>query len=185
MSVSKKVRFEVFKRDLFTCQYCGKRPPDVVLEVDHVHPRCDGGSDDMDNLTTSCWDCNRGKAGNGLGNVAPAVDEMARLAAIQEMAERSKLLLQEQRASRSHEEAMSETITQVIDWWDGETGEEAAFQEPSVRMFIKRGLRLSDFRDAIDSTVLKQGQRRMRGEALWRYFCGACWAMIRDREGTE
>jgi hypothetical protein len=61
--VSTRTRFEVFKRDDFTCQYCGRKSPEVILEVDHIVPRCDGGSDDQINLTTSCWDCNRGKAG--------------------------------------------------------------------------------------------------------------------------
>ena len=37
-SLSKKIRFEVFKRDKFTCQYCGKTAPNVVLEVDHIEP---------------------------------------------------------------------------------------------------------------------------------------------------
>lgn len=34
--VGKKLRFEVFKRDKFTCQYCGAKAPDVVLHVDHI-----------------------------------------------------------------------------------------------------------------------------------------------------
>ena len=38
MSISKKIRFEVFKRDGFTCQYCGKSPPGVTLEADHIKP---------------------------------------------------------------------------------------------------------------------------------------------------
>ncbi|OAM26482.1 MULTISPECIES: HNH endonuclease [Eikenella] len=32
-SITKKLRFEVLKRDSFTCQYCGKAAPDVVLEI--------------------------------------------------------------------------------------------------------------------------------------------------------
>jgi 5-methylcytosine-specific restriction endonuclease McrA len=36
--LSKKLRFEVFKRDGFSCQYCGAHPPDVLLEIDHVIP---------------------------------------------------------------------------------------------------------------------------------------------------
>ena len=59
--ISKKLRFEVFKRDNFTCQYCGRMAPDVILEVDHIKPVCKGGENDILNLITSCKDCNRGK----------------------------------------------------------------------------------------------------------------------------
>ena len=64
VSISKKLRHEVFKRDNFKCFYCGVKPSDrddVVLEVDHVLPVCEGGTNDIDNLVTSCKDCNRGK----------------------------------------------------------------------------------------------------------------------------
>lgn len=60
--ISKSTRFEVFKRDSFTCQYCGKSAPDVVLEVDHINPVSKGGDDDISNLITACFDCNRGKS---------------------------------------------------------------------------------------------------------------------------
>ena len=59
--ISKSTRFEVFKRDSFTCQYCGKSAPDVVLEVDHINPVSKGGDNDISNLITACFDCNRGK----------------------------------------------------------------------------------------------------------------------------
>ena len=65
-AISKKVRFSVFKRDLFTCQYCGRKSPDVVLEIDHIKPVCKGGDNSVINLITSCFDCNRGKKGEGL-----------------------------------------------------------------------------------------------------------------------
>lgn len=61
-SLSKKIRFEVFKRDSFKCQYCGRGAPDVILEVDHIKPVSEGGTDDLTNLITSCFDCNRGKS---------------------------------------------------------------------------------------------------------------------------
>lgn len=59
--ISKKLRFEVFKRDNFTCQYCGRMAPYVILEVDHIKPVCKGGENDILNLITSCKDCNMGK----------------------------------------------------------------------------------------------------------------------------
>lgn len=61
------VRFEIFKRDNFTCQYCGATPPDAVLEVDHVTPVSKGGSNEVSNLVTACFECNRGKRDKTLG----------------------------------------------------------------------------------------------------------------------
>ncbi|MEI7489680.1 MAG: HNH endonuclease, partial [Chryseobacterium sp.] len=61
--IGKKTRFEVFKRDKFTCQYCGNKAPDVILNVDHMHPVVDGGDNSIINLITSCFGCNSGKGG--------------------------------------------------------------------------------------------------------------------------
>lgn len=61
MSIRPRDRFLTFKRDHFTCQYCGKTPPDVKLECDHVVARANGGGDDPGNLITSCRECNIGK----------------------------------------------------------------------------------------------------------------------------
>ncbi len=60
--ISKKVRFEVFKRDSFKCQYCGDEPPNAVLHVDHIHPVSKDGDNDLLNLITSCQACNLGKS---------------------------------------------------------------------------------------------------------------------------
>lgn len=60
--ISSKLRFAALSRDDFTCQYCGRKAPDVVLHVDHIVPVAKGGTDDMDNLITACRDCNLGKS---------------------------------------------------------------------------------------------------------------------------
>jgi hypothetical protein len=60
-SSGKTLRFRVLERDGFTCRYCGRGAPDVVLHVDHVYPRSRGGKNDMANLVTACRDCNLGK----------------------------------------------------------------------------------------------------------------------------
>lgn len=62
MAVSKRTRFEVLRRDNYTCRYCGASAPDVELTVDHVVPVALGGTDNPDNLVTACRDCNAGKA---------------------------------------------------------------------------------------------------------------------------
>lgn len=90
---SKRLRFEVFKRDEFTCQYCGRRPPEVVLELDHIHPRAAGGKDDEINLVTACVDCNRGKSDKKLGDIHPRPDvDLKFLEVQQELAEAARYL---------------------------------------------------------------------------------------------
>lgn len=57
-----KLRFEIFKRDKFTCQYCGRGPVDgAVLQIDHIFPESKGGEFVYENLTTACQECNIGK----------------------------------------------------------------------------------------------------------------------------
>ncbi|MDM3849949.1 MAG: HNH endonuclease [Aphanizomenon gracile PMC627.10] len=55
------VRFAVLQRDNHQCVSCGKSPPVVTLEVDHVIPFSKGGNNDINNLQTLCFKCNRGK----------------------------------------------------------------------------------------------------------------------------
>ena len=74
MALSVRTRFEVFKRDDFTCRYCGKKSPEVILEVDHIVARADGGSDDPMNLATSCWACNSGKSSVPLNQIITGED---------------------------------------------------------------------------------------------------------------
>lgn len=60
--ISARVRFEIFERDGFTCQYCGAKAPDVELHVDHIVPVSKGGTNDPGNLVTACARCNLGKS---------------------------------------------------------------------------------------------------------------------------
>lgn len=63
IGISKQLRFEIFTRDNFTCQYCGKKAEDgIKLHVDHKTPVSSGGKSDFNNLITACEDCNLGKS---------------------------------------------------------------------------------------------------------------------------
>jgi 5-methylcytosine-specific restriction endonuclease McrA len=55
-------RREVFNRDGYTCQYCGRRGQ-RDLTLDHVLPRHRGGRHTWENLVTACKTCNHRKAG--------------------------------------------------------------------------------------------------------------------------
>lgn len=92
-AISKKLRFEVFKRDLFTCKYCGSKAPDVVLEVDHVVPVASGGKNNTLNLVTSCFDCNRGKGKRELSDTSVMDKQRKQLEDIAEKREQMKMML--------------------------------------------------------------------------------------------
>ena len=55
-------RRNVFKRDRFTCQYCGKQPGGDELTIDHVVPRAQSGESSWTNCVLACLECNKRKA---------------------------------------------------------------------------------------------------------------------------
>lgn len=92
-SISKKTRFEVFKRDSFTCQYCGKSAPSILLEIDHIKPISKNGDDDITNLITSCFDCNRGKSDRELLDDAVVLKRKKQLDELQERREQIEMMM--------------------------------------------------------------------------------------------
>ena len=69
------LRFQVLRRDSFSCVYCGRRAPDVKLHVDHLVPWSKGGASSIENLRTACEACNLGK---GASHVLADLDSPAR-----------------------------------------------------------------------------------------------------------
>jgi uncharacterized protein YozE (UPF0346 family) len=60
--LSLSMRFDVFRRDGYRCQICGITAIEGSrLEVDHKTPVVKGGTNEMGNLWTLCFECNRGK----------------------------------------------------------------------------------------------------------------------------
>lgn len=92
--IPKTIRFEVFKRDKFTCQYCGASAPDVILEVDHIKPVSKGGTNDILNLVTACRDCNRGKTDKEISDNSAVKIQKQQLDMIQERREQLGMMLQ-------------------------------------------------------------------------------------------
>ena len=117
MPLSVRTRFEVFKRDGFTCRYCGRKSPDVVLEVDHILPLCEGGTDDAVNLATSCWDCNHGKAGVPLASVMTGEDPHD--AAIM-ILERDRQLREYNALLAAERKRLDDATAVLYDYWHGE-----------------------------------------------------------------
>lgn len=55
-------RRTLYKRDNYTCQYCGCKPGSEELTVEHIVPRCQGGLTTWDNTVLACVECNKKKA---------------------------------------------------------------------------------------------------------------------------
>lgn len=93
-AIPKSVRFDVFKRDSFTCQYCGRKAPDVVLEVDHINPVANGGENDILNLITSCRDCNSGKGAKLLTDHQAIDKQREQLEELNERREQMEMMIE-------------------------------------------------------------------------------------------
>lgn len=167
--LSKKLRFDVFKRDQFTCQYCGQTPPVVVLEVDHITPVVEGGSNDILNLLTACFDCNRGKGKEGLESIPETVAQRAEV-----LKEKEAQLSAFKRLLSNIKRRENREIDRIEEIMLGETGFQFKdrFRE-SVRMFLSR----LPF-DTVEQFAWLSTTRIDDRERRLKYFCGCCWRVI-------
>lgn len=92
-NIEKKIRFEVFKRDSFKCQYCGRSAPDIILEVDHIVPICENGDSNIINLITSCFDCNRGKGSRLLSDQSALGKQRKQMEELEERRQQIELMM--------------------------------------------------------------------------------------------
>lgn len=173
-ALSKKIRFEVFKRDSFSCQYCGANPPDVILEVDHITPVALGGDNGMDNLITSCFPCNRGKAANSLTSVPVGLQERAAMVKESEAQIAAYSLIMRDKRDRIERECW-EVAEELIPGCSDSGLNQSMFN--SIRMFLDR-LPVCDLLEAAEIASLKYKAKNRK----FLYFCGVCWRMIRENE---
>jgi len=185
MPASKRTRFECFKRDRFQCQYCGRTPPQVVLEADHVIPESQDGPSVLENLVTACFDCNRGKSDVPLSEVPkPLADSMALMAEKREQVEAYNAFLME---IREAEERQVEALGMY--WYNlvyRDKKNAYVFTEDritSVRRFL-RSLPYAELLEAIDiAHTRKPVYSSGSDNQCFKYFCGVCWSKIRQLEG--
>lgn len=173
-SISKKVRFEVFKRDFFTCQYCSARPPKVPLELDHIVPVCKGGKNNIDNLITACFDCNRGKAGNELTSIPKTIIEKSegKKLALKQYKEYQKILQEERAQIESDIDLVEFVYTSVFNDWMFNT---------KFRISVKNFINKLGVDVVINYMEIACNKMYHEDKAL-KYFCGICWTQIRELE---
>lgn len=184
MAVSKRLRYEVLRRDNHACRYCGGFAPDVTLTVDHVVPVALGGGDDPSNLVAACKDCNAGKSASSPDAplVADVQADALRWATAMEAA--SQLREADLQQARDIVEHFDTIWTKY--WWGQQNApldERRYAPRPgdwrtSVSRFVQSGLTIPFFGDAARMTFM---DRCIALDQAWRYFCGICWRELDAR----
>lgn len=113
--ISKKTRFEVFKRDSFTCQYCGRKSPAIVLHVDHIKPVSMGGKNNILNYVTSCVECNLGKGAVPLSDSSVVEKSRIQAEVLQQRREQLKMMLEWQLALVDEENSATEAVNDLFE----------------------------------------------------------------------
>lgn len=175
MAISQRMRFEVLRRDNFTCRYC--RSTDNELTVDHVTPVTLGGTDELTNLVAACRHCNAGKSSTVL--------EAEKVADVSADALRWAKAMAEAAAEREGTAVPSDLLGDFYDHWDsfGPANELPDGWQSSVARFAENGMTLVLLKDAA-STAL--GRDYVAPWHKFRYFCGICWKVVGElREAAE
>lgn len=165
MPVGKRLRYEVLKRDKFTCRYCGASAPDVHLQVDHIVPVSLGGGDTPDNLVAACVDCNSGKSSSTVGgitvqDVSPLNVEMMR--AVRAIGDKTVADMEE----------MQKASDFLCDNWRGP--DLPPMPDDGYRS-IEKWLTLGLPVQIIESMMVVATDANVPKKDKWRYFCGCCW----------
>lgn len=136
-TIGPKVRFEVFKRDSFKCQYCGQASPDVVLHVDHIKPVSKGGDNSIINLITACQGCNSGKSDVELDDNSALAKQKAQMDELNERREQLQMMMDWRSSLKDLD---SEAVVTLVDEIEAamETREVNEHGERSVRKWFKK-----------------------------------------------
>lgn len=193
-AIPKRLRFEIYKRDKFTCVYCGRSVPEVTLTLDHVEAHARGGSNDATNLVTACTDCNAGKSDVPLGDAMPAIGA----GAVDEMRERVEQMRAYRLWRAEYDAELRDQLSVVWRAWceafdgtvtkteDGERYEDPRVAFPTDNALTEQLERLpmSEVLDAVRIAAWRWRKRDdpIFGQAVVRYFYGVCRNKARRRE---
>jgi hypothetical protein len=176
--IPKALRFQILRRDNHTCRYCGAAAPDVTLTVDHVVPVALGGQTIAENLVTSCEPCNTGKAATppDAGHVADVKADALRWAHAMHVAAAIQMQQQERR------EAYIEAFDEAWATWNVQGSDIPIPRDENWRESVARFHDLGLEQELLLALVTRAMQKpRLHTWHVWKYFCGCCWGVLRDR----
>ena len=178
--ISKSLRFEIFKRDSFKCQYCGRMPPEVILEVDHIIPVSDGGDNDPINLVTSCQDCNRGKSAKRLDDNSALQRQRNQLEAINSMREQTEMMIEWKKSLMELENSQIQAIESCIRDDFPRFSEFTSYQRNRIKTLIRQ----FGFSEVYDSTRISASQYYSLSEVINK-IGGICYNRKKKRETSK
>lgn len=178
MALSKRLRFEILRRDNHTCRYCGSAAPTVRIVVDHVVPEALGGRSVPENLVACCEPCNSGKS-SVLPNsplVADVKQDALRWARALESA--SQIMAAEVERAATYVQFFYDEaeIIDIGSFRSVRTIEWPNDWEETIRTFYRYGLSAVD---VVDAYQRADNASKVHWQAGWKYFCGVCWNKIR------
>ena len=179
MSITKTIRFEVFKRDNFQCQYCGKQPPGITLEIDHILPRRKKGKDDIENLITSCFDCNRGKGARSLGVAPLSIQKRLELSK-----EKENQLIEFYKHQDKIHRRIQKDVNSLCDLWEKLSCSESEISEYG-KQSIKNLLKTFSKFQIKEAMEITWGTTYVEKEGKFKYMCGILWTKKRAEDDDK
>lgn len=174
-ALSRRLRFEILRRDNNTCRYC--HATDTPLTIDHVVPVALGGTDDPSNLVAACRDCNAGKTSSApdAALVEQASADALRWSAAMQVA-----------AGKMRDDFQAE--------WDYAEALDAEWSNWSYGYSNHPIPRPSDWRNSanawrvaglpvdlmVDAARRALSSKKVDPSSTWKYFCGIAWKRITE-----
>lgn len=181
MAVSRRLRYEILRRDNHTCRYCGAAAPAVPLCVDHVTPVALGGTDIPDNLVTACEPCNSGKSSGNPDATLVANVQQHHL----RWGHALELAAQVQAGKRDEQETACRAFAHAWDSW-------ASVWQPGVKVAPLPGnwkqtveaLRAGGLPDWMWPDIVEAAMTTPGVNDHFRYCCGIAWRRVRELQDT-
>ena len=173
-TITKKLRFEIFKRDGFQCAYCGQSPPLVTLEVDHIDPVSKGGKNDINNYITACFDCNRGKKDIPLDKIPSQLSENIKV-----LKEKEAQLKEFRKFIKQITRRENKDINDIAEIY-ADHFTEYQLSETFKTVSLKKFLLLLP-KHEVEAALRKAISITGDSDGSIKYFCGICWNIIKDK----
>ena len=183
-TMENKLRFDIFERDNFTCQYCGRKPPEVILEVDHILPKSKGGGNEKINLITSCRKCNRSKHDKILKNIDRSEIIKNELDDLKEAEIQIKDYYKYLKRISKLKKEKNPIVSLISKVWDEESGGNSSLTEQGKKN-VSNLLKRFSGDEIIEAIIITWEKNYIEDERRFRYMCGILKQMKLRKDNPE